>query len=228
MKSSYTIPAAIIFGGIVIAAALYMSMPKKAPTPDSVNPSLVRPVSASDHIFGNPAAPVMIITYTDFDCVPCQGFHDTLHHIIANEGATGQVAWVFRHFPLTEVHPNPFALARAAECAAATAGSDPVASNNAFWKFSDALFLRQPVDPSALGTIASAAGISGSAFATCYADASPAIDSRISADRENALLMGAVGTPFSIILTNGKNPGVVDAAYPYDILKQIVTKALSD
>jgi protein-disulfide isomerase len=225
MKSSYTIPLAIVFGGAVIAVALYMSVPQKASGPDTVNPSLVRPVSASDHIFGNPAAPVVIIEYADFDCAPCRDFHDTLHYLVANEGGGREVAWVFRHFPL-EVHPNALALARAAECAASTAGSDPVASNNAFWKFANALYQKQPVNPSGISGIASLAEISGGSFATCYADTPATLSDRIAADQKNALDMGALGAPFSVILTKGENPVVVEAAYPYEMMQQVVAEAL--
>ncbi len=227
MKSSYAIPAAIVVGAIIIAVAVYVSVPStSSPTKSSENASLVRPVSASDHIFGNPAASVVIVEYCDFDSAFCKGFNDTLEQLIANEGVNGQVAWVFREFPLTEIHPDALSLARAAECAASVAGSDPAAQNDSFWKFAHALYANQPVDPSSLSTAASAAGISGTAFATCYANLPPAIDARITADRQNALDMGATGTPFSIILKNGADPVVLDGAYPYSALQQLVDKAL--
>lgn len=229
MKSSYTIPTAIVIGGIIIAVAVYVSQPPQTPAATSAtDAALVRPVSPSDHIFGNPAAPVVIIEYCDFDSEFCKAFDTTLHQIIANEGANGQVAWVFREFPLVEIHPNALALAEAAECAASVGGSDAASSNNAFWEFDSALFANQPVDPSQLGDIASSVGISGSAFASCYANASSTLDARILADRQNALDMGATGTPFSILLTNGQNPVVMEGAYPYDAVKQLIDQALGN
>jgi len=219
MKSSLTIPLAIIVGGVIVAVAVYVSMPKAQTS--AGNPALVRPVSTGDHILGNPAAPVVIVEYSDFDCEFCKGFHDTLHQIVANAGATGKVAWVFREFPLTEIHPTAFSHARAAECVAVVAGND------AFWKFSNALFANQPADPASYGTLASSVGISGSAFATCYSTASSTLDARITADRQNALDMGAQGTPYSIILVNGKNPVVIAGGYSYDAVKQLVDQALA-
>ncbi len=220
MKSSLTIPIAIILGGIVVAGAVYVSLKKpSAPSGDS-NPALVRPVSSSDHILGNPTAPVMIVEYSDFDCTFCKGFHETLNQITANEGANGNVAWVFRQFPLSEIHPNAFSHARAAECAAQVAGND------AFWKFTDALFAHQPVDPATYGTLAASIGISGNAFATCYANASTTLDARITADRQNALSMGASGTPFSIIIVKGKAPIVMAGGYSYDAVKLLIDQAL--
>lgn len=203
-----------------MAVAVYVSMPKN-PATSAGNPALVRPVSVSDHILGNPTAPVMIIEYSDFDCDYCKGFHDTLHQIVANAGTNGKVAWVFRHFPLSEIHPNAFSHARATECVSTTAGND------AFWRFSNALFANQPADPSRYGELASSAGISGDAFASCYSTASTTIDARITADRQNALDVGATGTPYSIILVNGKNPIVMEGGYSYDAVKQLVDQALS-
>lgn len=220
MKTSITIPLAIIAGGIIVAIAVYASVPK-APVKNEGDPSLVRPVSASDHILGNPAASVVIIEYSDFDCTFCKGFHDTLHQVIANAGADGEVAWVFRHLPLSEIHPNARAHARAAECAALASGND------AFWRFSDALFANQPADPSRYGELASLAGISGDAFATCYSSISSAIDARITSDRQNALDIGATGTPYSVILVNGKPEAVMDGAYPYDAVKTLIDESLA-
>lgn len=220
MKSSWTVPIAIILGGALLAVAVYASIPKTPPQ-ESGNPSLVRPVDARDHILGSPVAPVKIVEYSDFDCEFCKGFHETLHTIIANAGTNGRVAWVYRQFPLSEIHPNALAHARAAECAGSVAG------NEGFWKFSDALFAGQPVDSSRYGALASSTGIAGIPFATCYASASTTIDARIAADRQNALAVGARGTPYSLILVDGKPPVVMDGAYSYDAVKRLIDAALA-
>lgn len=219
MKSSFTIPIAIILGGLVVAGAVYFSL-RPPGSSNTGNPALVRPVASSDHILGNPAAPVVIVEYSDFDCEFCKGFHETLRQIVANAGADGDVAWVFREFPLIEIHPNAFSHARAAECAAQVAGND------AFWKFADELFANQPTDPANYGTLAASSGISDDAFATCYANASVTLDTRINADRQNALDMGVQGTPFSLILVKGRAPVVMNGTYPYDVVKQFVDQAL--
>ena len=221
MKSSYTIPIAIIIGGIIVAIAMYVSIPK-TPSTEGGNPALVRPVSASDHILGNPAAPVTIIEYSDFDCTYCKGFDDTLHQIIATSGAGGKVAWVYREFPLIEIHPNAMSNARAAECVASVAGND------AFWSFKTVLFAHQPIDPTQYGVYAKEAGIADTAFASCFSTASTTLDARIMADRENALLMGAQGTPFSVIVAAGKAPVLMTGGYSYDAAKQLIDKALGN
>ncbi|MBI4088667.1 thioredoxin domain-containing protein [Candidatus Kaiserbacteria bacterium] len=224
MKSPYVIPLAIVLGGIIVATALYVAVPKR-PIQGAGSPTLVRGIDSTDHILGNPAAKAIIVEYSDFDCQYCKVFDETMHQIIANEGAQGDVAWVFRHFPLLEIHPNALSHARAAECAAQVAGNDT------FWKFETALFANQPVDPVKYGAIAKAAGVSGDAFATCYANAagpSSTIEARILKDRQNALDIGAQGTPYSLLLVAGKPPVVLNGAYPYEAVKKLVDEALAN
>lgn len=222
MKSKYTVPFAIIVAGIILAVAVYtiVAQEHSAAVAHGSHPSLIRPVSANDHVFGNPAAPVKIIEYSDFSCAYCKNFNDTLHEIIATAGVNGQVAWVFREFPLTEIHPNAFMLARAAECAGVVGGND------GFWKFADELFAHQPAESSQFGAYASATGIPSDKFASCYADAASTVDARINADRQNALDVGAQGAPYSVILAPGQSPIVMDGAYSYDAVKQLVDTAL--
>lgn len=223
MKSSYTLPVAILVAGVILASAVYLSVAKKDSSilGSNGNAVLVRPVGTSDHILGNPAASVLIVEYSDFECTFCKTFDQTVRQIVANEGATGKVALIYREFPLTEIHPNAMNDARAAECVAQTAGND------AFWKFANSLFLNQPVNSSQYGVFAESAGISGNAFADCYSNAQTTVDGRILADRQNALEIGAHGTPYSLILVQNTAPVVIDGAYPYDAVKQLVDQALA-
>ncbi len=223
MKPSPTLPIAIVLGGSILAGAIYFSMGGQWPSfaGPSGNSARVRPVDTSDHILGNPAAPIMIIEYADFDCEYCKDFSGSLEQIVANAGTKGQVAWVYREFPLSELHPNALAEARAAECAAKFAGND------AFWAFANLLFKNQPADPATYGALAKQAGIPGDTFATCYADAANQVDARIKADRKNALDAGASGAPYSLLLVDGKVTQVINSAYSYDALNQLVMEALA-
>ena len=222
MKPSTTIPLAIVIGGIIVALAVYLSIHSTAPSTSSGNgnPALVRPVGPDDHILGNPSAPVKIVEYADFDCEYCKGFDETLHQIVANDGARGQVAWVFREFPLTELHPTALEHAEAAECAAVAGGND------AFWRYADLLFKNQPADPSSYGALAANAAVPGDAFSSCMQDASSTVGAAIRTDRQNALDVGARGTPYSLILVSGQMPVVMDGAYSYAAVNQLVGQAL--
>ncbi len=220
MERSLRVPIAITLGGIIIAGAVYISMPKSFST-STGDPALVRPISVNDHILGNPAAPVVIVVYSDFECTFCKDFNKTLlRQVTAHGGASGKVALVYRHFPLTEIHPHALSHAKAAECIAETAG------DIAFWKFAYELFENQPVNPLQYGKLASAIGISGNDFTSCYTNIPALIEERIAADRQNALDIGAEGTPYSLILVAGKPPVVMNGAYPYIAVKQLVDDAL--
>ncbi|HEY4512123.1 MAG TPA: thioredoxin domain-containing protein [Candidatus Paceibacterota bacterium] len=101
--------------------------------PGSGEPSLqnMEPVTAKDHIKGNSSAPVKIVEYSDLECPFCKRFHATMLEVMSTYGKDGKVAWVFRHFPLAQLHSKAPKEAEAAECAAELGGND------GFWKFVD-------------------------------------------------------------------------------------------
>lgn len=87
------------------------------------------PVTADEHIFGNPNATVTIIEYSDYECPFCKQFQPTLKQIV--QGSSGTVRWVYRNYPL---HQHSFEKLVAAECIAKLKGND------AYWKYGDSLF----------------------------------------------------------------------------------------
>lgn len=93
----------------------------------------IRPVTEADHIRGDINASVKIVEYSDYDCPFCKRFHETMKQIMAEYGEDGDVAWVYRHFPLEMLHPQAKDKSIAAKCIAEIAGED------AFWEYSDAL-----------------------------------------------------------------------------------------
>jgi len=99
-------------------------------------------VSETDHILGNPTtAQVTIIEYSDFECPYCKAYNTTLNKIVSE--SNGNIAWVYRHFPLVQIHANALEKAAASDCVAKLKGND------AFWKYKDLLFgmLKTAADP---------------------------------------------------------------------------------
>jgi protein-disulfide isomerase len=92
----------------------------------------IKPVSAEDHIVGDINAKIIIVEYSDLDCPFCKVFHATMHRVVKDSG--GDVAWVYRHYPIPQLHPNAFAKAQETECAWEQGG------NEAFWKYTDKIF----------------------------------------------------------------------------------------
>ena len=62
----------------------------------------MKPVSDGDHILGDKNASVKIVEFSDTECPFCKRFHTTMQQVVKDNN--GQVAWVYRHFPLDQLH----------------------------------------------------------------------------------------------------------------------------
>ena len=89
-------------------------------------------VGATDHSRGPDHAPVTVVEYGDFECPNCRQAQSAVKLLL--ERFTQRVRFVFRHFPLEDVHPHALAAAQAAECAA---------GQGQFWPMHDLLFANQ-------------------------------------------------------------------------------------
>jgi protein-disulfide isomerase len=93
---------------------------------------LTIPVGSHDHIQGDIKAPVTLVEYGDYECPHCGHAYPIIKRVQKHFGS--KLAFVFRNFPLNEIHPNAEAAAESAEFAAA---------NDQFWPMHDALFENQ-------------------------------------------------------------------------------------
>jgi protein-disulfide isomerase len=93
---------------------------------------LTPPVSAADHVAGPDDAPVTLVEYGDYECPYCGMAHPIVK--AAQRVLGSQLRFVFRNFPLAEIHPHARLAARAAEAAAA---------QGRFWEMHDMLFEHQ-------------------------------------------------------------------------------------
>ena len=91
------------------------------------------PVSERDHIRGDVDARATLVEYGDYQCPYCAAAHPVVSQVLAAFGP--RLRFVFRHFPLTQVHPHAQAAAETAEFAGA---------NGAFWQMHDLLYANQP------------------------------------------------------------------------------------
>lgn len=225
------IPIAILLGFGLIAGAIYMSRPEAPQTAidttgsetETVSGDIAKidPVSDADHIRGNPNAPIVFVEYSDYDCPFCKNFHETMKRIMEEYGTDGQVAWVYRHYPIEQLHPSAPKIAAAAECVAELGG------NTAFWSFSDLVFeergINEPTDMSRLPEFAETAGVDQAAFNTCVANGDG--EDGVAADFTDAQEIGAQGTPHTIVLV-GDQQGIINGAQPYAVVHDIVESLL--
>lgn len=70
---------------------------------------------ASEHIAGKADSKVKLVEYGDFQCPACKSYYPIVTQLKQEYG--DRVAFQFRHFPLTQIHPNAFIGSRAAEAA---------------------------------------------------------------------------------------------------------------
>lgn len=98
----------------------------------TAEPVTVPTLKDDDHIRGNANADIAIFEYSDYQCPFCTRVHPTYLQVMDEYG--DKVMWVYRHFPLTSIHPDALPLAIGSECVAAQGGND------AFWDYTDALF----------------------------------------------------------------------------------------
>jgi len=230
-KPSSTIPLAIIFGFALVAVAIYFSGQGQNPTANNavaLDPQIqpvvsakIKPVDENDYIKGNPNAPILIVEYSDYDCPFCKLFHETMNRIMNEYGVGGKVAWVYRQFPIVQLHPNAPRISEAALCVGDIAGSD------AFWKFSDLVFgergTNEPTNITLLPEYAEKAGANRAEFIACL-DSGKMKDA-VSQSVAAGTTAGIRGTPQSFVLI-GNQQAPIEGAQPYEVVKQIIENLL--
>lgn len=220
----YFVPIAIVVAGVLIAGAFIWA--NKGPADGTTEPKkvVVTPVTGSDHILGNPNAPIVIVEYSDLECPFCKQFHETMKTVMDEYGPTGKVAWVYRHYPIPQLHPNAPEIAEASECIAELGGND------AFWKFLDAMFavapLNERLDMTKLPSLAEQVGVDVEAFNACRS--SDRHVAKVTKSVEDALAAGATGTPYSVMVTETGETIPVQGAQPLAAIRTVIDTILAD
>ncbi|OGK31520.1 hypothetical protein A3F29_04220 [Candidatus Roizmanbacteria bacterium RIFCSPHIGHO2_12_FULL_33_9] len=167
-------------------------------------------VTKEDNIRGSLDAEIFLVEYSDFECPFCQSFHPTMKQVIDEYG--DKVAWVYRHLPLTNIHPKAQKSAEASECVAELGGND------AFWNFSDALFERMPdIELAELAPLAAGFGLNQKAIQDCI-DSGKYKD-QVEGQMNEAFGSGISGTPGTVIITRDGERDLIGGALPFDQVK---------
>lgn len=174
-------------------------------------------VSGDDHILGNRNAKVTMVEFSDYQCPFCQRVHSTLERVVNESG--GKVRWIYRHFPLSSIHPMAQKAAEASECVASLRGND------AYWKYSTELFAKQAqLSESLFADAAAGVGVNKSAFESCLKSGKFA--TKVAAMQRDGEQSGVEGTPATFVLAPDGSFEVVPGAQPFENIKQIVDRAL--
>jgi protein-disulfide isomerase len=208
-NKNIAVPISIILVALLIGGGIYYGKgPNKPTTTNNIATTTintaaigplgnVRQITPEDHLRGNLSAPVKIVEFSDLECPFCKRFHQTMLTIEKEYVATGKIAWVYRQFPLEQLHPKAPKEAEATECVAELGGNDK------FWQYLDKIFAITPsnngLDLALLPKIAKDLGLDVKSFEACLASNKYA--SKVQADIAEASSAGGQGTPFAVIIS---------------------------
>lgn len=179
---------ALVVTALVVRREFFAPEPAAAARPEPREIEDWRRLAETGIVVGDPAAPVRIVEFSDFQCPFCARVAPDLRALV--EERPGEVALVFRHLPLEAIHPHAFDAAVASTCAAEQGRFEPM---------HDLLFERQAeIGTVAWGDFAAEAGVpDADAFAACLE--SEPVRERVRADASEAERLRIGGTPTLIV-----------------------------
>lgn len=205
------------------AALVFLTLPdgKHLITNDEILPFGTRPFEDYRNILrrdakgpsiGPAGAPLMLVEFADFECPHCKEAQPTVQRLLKD---FPQARFVAQPFPLRQIHSEAEKAAEAGVCVAKLGGND------AFFKYSDAVYANQSSltpegSKQAIEAAALAAGVDQTKLQACTGQPSTkaAVDDSLQLGQE----LGVNQTP--TLFVNGRN--LPFAGIPYDTLKQIV------
>jgi protein-disulfide isomerase len=172
----------------------------------------------SQHIEGKGTSGVTLVEYGDFQCPFCEQYYPTVKSVTQEFG--DQIKFQFRNFPLTSLHPNAFAAARAAEAAGL---------QGKYWEMHDALY--DPANYQAwtnttnpnpnFEQIAQQVGLNISQYKADFA--SSKVNDIINADMAEGNRLGITGTPTFYV--NGKQTQIPNDLKSFEkTIKEAIAK----
>ncbi len=163
-------------------------------------------------VWGPADAKVTIVEFSDFQCPYCERFFTSTYPLI-KEKYGNKVKFVFRHFPIAQIHPFATQAALASECAN---------EQGKFWEYHDALFSnQQDLSKEALVKYAGLAKVPDTAkFSACLD--SQKYNTKIQSDFNEAVGYGVQGTPTFFI-----NGNILVGAQPFAAFDAAITQELA-
>lgn len=148
---------------------------------------------------------VTIVEFADFECPYCQEVEATIKAV--DEERPG-LRWVYKYFPIPEIHPNATMAASAADCAA---------QQGKFWEMHDKLYSvpELPKHEAALENYAEQLGLDQAAWSECF-NSNGSLD-RIVTDVTQGRAYGVGGTPAFFI-----NGVLLPGAYPLEDFLSVI------
>jgi protein-disulfide isomerase len=217
--------AALILGGSHLAYGLISSGNSASGAPVTLFTG--KPIDATDLVEGKDTSKVYVVEYSDPECPFCISAHPTIKQLRTEYG--DKVAFVYRYFPLTQIHPHSYDESKAIACAATLGGK------NAFYTYIDQIYgyksnnQTTQLPPTGKEDIAGTVGLDKVAFAKCESDQSTA--AIIDASLNDGVQAGVQGTPTTFVLLKTKKGlqvvANIDGARPYSFFKAAIDQAIA-
>lgn len=167
---------------------------------------------------GNPNGKAALSVYTDLDCPFCKMYHETLTKLLTDSTHKNDIRWVYKPFPIDQLHPNASTLAEASYCVGELGGG------SAYWKFIDSIFssreVNEQTDITELDSYANSAGVNVKKFEACRA--SRRYSGTITRSVVTGENLGVQGTPASFL----PDGSMISGAQPYSAVDQVIGKYL--
>jgi protein-disulfide isomerase len=167
-------------------------------------------VNAKDHIQGDPKAPVSLVEYGDYQCPSCGQAYPIVKRLQKHFGK--RLSFVFRNFPLTQIHQYAEPAAETAEYAGA---------HHKFWEMHDLLYENQErLDDDLLDELSQQLSLDPEELTRALE--SKQFEARVRADFSTGVRSGVNGTPTFFI--NGQRH---DGSYDYESMVEAINLALA-
>ena len=166
-------------------------------------------IEKDDHVRGS--GPVTILVYGDYECPYTRALELVIRQLRTRHGASFR--YVYRYFPLREIHPHAQMAAEAAETVFALGGPD------AFWRMHDELFADQyHLEAPELEQRATGVGVTTRAY--LQAMAKHQLAERVERDVQSGIANGVEGTP-SIFINGERYHGNRDEGSLREAIKSL-------
>src|SRR3989338_277916 len=177
--------------------------PGNAGVAGKINPS----IESNDPVLGDKNAKITIVEYSDFQCPFCErAYSGAIAQFKSSDYfKKGQVNLIYKHFPLTSIHPQAQKAAEAAECAN---------RQGKFWEYHDKLFTnQQALDIQSLKNYAAQVGLNTATFNKCLDEGEAAAE--VNKESQQAQGAGGQGKPYFVLINKDGETQAVSGAVPF-------------
>lgn len=184
-------------------------------------------ISEKDLPVGDTKSKVVFLEYSDTECPFCAQLNPTIKQLKAEYAS--KVAFAYRYFPLTQIHPNSFEESRSVHCVGKELGALKKE------EYVDALFdyklgrKNMTLPQGMKESLAKKVGVNQTTYGTCMT--SEESSNVVNASIQEGIRGGVQGTPASYVLVKGKTGyevvSFIDGARPYEYFKAVLDDALT-